>query len=177
MNRCLSERALVLLSVGEGSAADREHCGECPACAERLRAVTADLDGIGEALRGAPPPLAARQPRRSPSWGFAPALAVAALAAVVGVHRLLEKPPIELASARGSGDASVSASAEEVSEAMFDTGGERALLTMALTPSAGARRLVTEAPEVERALGLGSPCTGDRFVGADCNDYTSALFF
>jgi hypothetical protein len=178
MKRCLSERALVLLSVGEGSAAERKHCAECPRCAERLRAVTADLDGIGEVLRGAPPPLAACEPHRSPSWGFVPALAVAALVAVVGAHRLLQVRPLELASERGrSADASLSASAEEVSEALFDTSGERAVLAMALPSGARARRIVTEAPEVERALGLGSPCTGDRFVGADCNDYTSALFF
>jgi hypothetical protein len=178
MKHCLSERALVLLSVGEGRAAERQHCAECPSCAERLRALAADLDGIGAVLRAAPPPLVARQPRRSPSWGFVPALAVAALVAVVGAHRLLQVRPVEPGSERGrTTDSSLSASAQEVSEALFDTSGERAVLAMALPSGARARRIVTEAPEVERALGLGSPCTGDRFVGADCNDYTSALFF
>jgi hypothetical protein len=178
MKRCLSERALVLLSVGEGSTAQLGHCGACPACAERLRTLTADLEGIGRVLCDVPPPLARRGPRRSPAWNLVPAFAVAALVAAVCAHLLLEKRPLELEGERGrSTNISISAAAEEVSEALFDTSGERAMLAMALTPGASARLVVTEAPEVERALGLGSPCTGGRFVGADCNDYTSALYF
>ena len=176
MKRCLNERALVLLSVGEGTAAQREHCDGCPTCAARLQALTADLGGIGEVLRGVPPRLA-RQPRRSPSWRLVPALAIATIAAVVGVHRLYERRPLDPVGRDVVADASVSASAEEVSDALFDTGGERALLAMALPPGGGARLTVTEAPEVERALELGTPCTAERFVGADCSDYTSALFF
>ena len=177
MNRCLSERALVLLCVGEGTAAEREHCDECPACAARLQRLTADLGGIGEVLRGTPPRLARREPRRTPSWRLAPALAIATLVAVVGVQRLYQRPALERVDGDGGADAALSASAEEVSDALFDTSGERALLAMALPSSSGGRRTVTEAPEVERALGLGSPCTAERFVGADCSDYTSALFF
>ena len=177
MNRCLSERALVLLSVGEGTVAERGHCDACLACAARLRRLTADLGGIGEVLRGAPPRLAGSQPRRAPSWRLAPALAVATLVAVVGVHRLYQRPPLERVDGESGADASLSASAEEVSDALFDTSSERALLAVALPSGAGGRMAVTEAPEVERALGLGSPCTAERFVGADCSDYTSALFF
>ena len=177
MKRCLSERAIVLLSVGEGTAAEREHCDGCPRCTTRLQAVAADLGGIGQALRGAPPALVRRQHRRSPSWRLVPALAVATLVAVVGVHRLYERRPLDRVGGDGVADASVSGSAEEVSDALFDTSGERALLAMALSSGGGARLTVTEAPEVERALGLGAPCTAERFVGADCSDYTSALFF
>jgi len=177
MKRCLDERSLVMLSVGEGTAAEREHSETCPTCGARLRAVTADLGGIGEVLRGAPPPLALRRPRRSPSWSLVPALAIASLVAVVGVHRLLEPRAFDRTAADGVADASVSASAEEVSDALFDTSGERGVLAMALSHGGGGRLTVTEAPEVERALGLGSPCTGKRFIGADCSDYTSALFF
>jgi len=177
MKRCLDERSLVMLCVGEGTAAEREHCETCSACGARLRALTADLGSIGEVLRGSPPPLAPRTPRRSLSWRFAPALALAALVAVVGVHRWLERPPLGGTDGDDVADVSVSASAEEVSDALFDTSGERAVLAMALPSGGGGRLTVTEAPEVERALGLGSPCTAERFVGADCSDYTSALFF
>ena len=177
MKRCLNERSLVMLSVGEGTAAARAHSETCPTCGTRLRALTAELGGIGEVLRGAPPPLARRRPRRSPSWSLVPALAIASLVAVVGVHRLFEPRPFDRTDGDGVADASVSASAEAVSDALFDTSGERAVLAMALPPGRGGRLTVTEAPEVERALGLGSPCTGERFVGADCSDYTSALFF
>jgi hypothetical protein len=177
MKRCLSERALVLFSVGEGTAAEREHCEECPKCAARLRALTADLGGIGEVLRGAPPPLARHQARRSSSLRLVPALAIATLVAIVGVHRLYERPPLERVDGDGSVDPSVSAFAEVVSNALFDTRGERALLAMSPPLGTGGRLAVTEAPEVERALGLGSPCTAERFVDAECSDYTSALFF
>jgi hypothetical protein len=177
MKRCLDERVLVLLSVGDGTAAEREHCDGCPACATRLRAVITDLGGIGEVLREAPPPFAPRLPRRLPAWRLVPALTIAMLVAAVGVHRLFEARPRDRVDGAGVGDASLSASAEEVSDALFDTSGERALLAMALPSSAGGRQVLTEAPEVERALGLGAPCTGERFVGADCSDYTSALFF
>jgi hypothetical protein len=177
MKRCLNERSLVLLSVGEGTAAQREHSETCPACRARLRALTAELGGIGGVLRGAPPPLAHRRPRRSPSWSLVPALTIALLVAVVGVHRLYESRPVVRTDDVVVADASVSASAEEVSDALFDTGGERAVLAMALPLGRGGRLTVTEAPEVERALEIGSPCTAERFVGADCSDYTSALFF
>ena len=167
----------MLRQLGEGTAAEREHRDGCSTCAARLRALTADLRGIGGVLRGAPPRLARREPRRAPLWRFAPALAIAVLVGVIGVHRLYERPRLERVDGEGGAEASVNASAEEVSDALFDTSGERALLAMALPPGAGGRLTVTEAPEVERALGLGSPCTGERFVGADCSDYTSALFF
>jgi hypothetical protein len=177
MTRCLDERSLVRLFVGEGTAAQREHSETCPTCGARLRALTAELGGIGEVLRGAPPPLAHRQPRRSPSWSLVPALAVALLVAVVGAHRLYESRPFVRAGGDGVTEASVSASAEEVSDALFDTSGERAVLAMALPLGGSGRLAVTEAAEVEGALRVGSPCTGERFVGADCSDYTSALFF
>jgi hypothetical protein len=177
MKSCLDERSLVMLSLGEGTAAQREHSETCPTCRARLRALTGELDGIGEVLCEAPPPLVHRRPRRSPSWSLVPALAIASLVAVVGVHRLYESRFLVRTDGYGVADASVSASAEEVSDALFGTSGDRAALAMALPLPGRGRLTVTEAPEVERALGLGSPCTGERFVGADCSDYTSALYF
>jgi len=77
--RCLDERSLVMLSVGEGTSAQREHSETCPMCGARLRALTGELGGIGEVLRGAPPPLVHRQPRRSPSWSLVRALTIASI--------------------------------------------------------------------------------------------------
>ncbi len=55
MKRCLSDEALLQCYTGEGAAADRTHLGGCPACAERYRALGADLALITQALEAAPP--------------------------------------------------------------------------------------------------------------------------
>ena len=36
MKRCLDERSLVMLSVGEGTAAARAHSETCPTCGARF---------------------------------------------------------------------------------------------------------------------------------------------
>ncbi|HXR36121.1 MAG TPA: hypothetical protein VN754_09255, partial [Candidatus Binataceae bacterium] len=55
MKRCLSDEALLQCYTGEGAAADQTHLGGCPACAERYRALGADMALITQALEAAPP--------------------------------------------------------------------------------------------------------------------------
>ena len=56
MSRCLTERTLILLQAGEGSAEARAHLRVCPRCAARFRALEGDLGLIADALRAGPPP-------------------------------------------------------------------------------------------------------------------------
>src|SRR2546430_2508657 len=85
MNRCLTERTLMLLQAGEGGAEERAHLRACPRCTARHRALEDDLGVIADALRAGPPPGAAH-PRLS--WR--------------GVGRL---PPTALPARVGRGDA------------------------------------------------------------------------
>jgi hypothetical protein len=177
MKRCLGERALILLSVGEGATEERDHCQTCAACAERLRGIVEDLGRIGEALSGVPPPLAAAR-RHRPSWGLAPAVAVAALVLIAGIGWLESHRALEPTATRPRGGVvTTSVAVEEVGAAVFGTSGERSLLALAGGGTSSVRASGGEGAEVDRALGLGSPCTAERFIGADCNDYTSALYF
>lgn len=86
MNRCLRDRALLLIHHGEGTESDRAHLRECLRCAARHQELVHDLEAIGRVLREAPP-VAAGALR--PSTGWRRRLAVgAALAAVVGLAGL-----------------------------------------------------------------------------------------
>ena len=80
MTRCLTERTLMLLQAGEGSAEERAHLRACPRCAARHRALADDLSVIADALRAGPPPGRAHPRLR---WRAVGALA-ASLALVVG---------------------------------------------------------------------------------------------
>jgi hypothetical protein len=75
MNRCLSEQALLLSYIGEGTPADMSHLKSCLTCAGRYKAIEGDLALITEALQSPPP-------RRRLSAGWLPGwrLAVSALA-------------------------------------------------------------------------------------------------
>src|SRR5205823_1373834 len=49
MTRCLTERTLMLLQAGEGSAEEGAHLRACPRCAARHRALADDLGVIADA--------------------------------------------------------------------------------------------------------------------------------
>ena len=61
MKRCLSEKSLVLLHSGEGSASDRAHLEGCLSCTRRYRQLCSDLGEIVAALKQPAPAL---RPRR-----------------------------------------------------------------------------------------------------------------
>src|SRR5262249_31104099 len=75
--------------------------------------------------------------------------------------------------------AALSAYAEEVTAAMFDTAADRRLssgIFDAATRDSGPR-LAPDAATLQEALEAGPVCTGGRFMDGECNDYVSALFF
>lgn len=181
MNRCLSDRVLVMLSIGEGTAAEREHVVGCAACTGRYDEMLEDLEMIGEALRGVPPPdtVAGRSPLPSLRWLAVPAVAAAVVTIIAAAHWLLEPPAVEVRLRTPPVAAvPVISYAEEVAVAVFGMEGRRNVPGMVFESGSGSYSpRVVDAPELEKALEIGSPCTGRRFVGADCNDYTTALFF
>ena len=181
MKGCLSERALVMLSVGEAEPEERSHLDSCARCAGRRREIVRDLDAIREGLRVLP----ASQPARVDSWlglrvrHLAPALAAAGLAIVIGGGWWIGARPTEVArSTARPAMVALSDYAGEISAALSGGSGANSVPGIvyagASTPSLPR---IAEAADLQRALGAGSPCTGDRLFGADCNDYTDALFF
>jgi len=118
MNRCLTERTLMLLQAGEGGAEERAHLRACPRCTARHRALEDDLGVIADALRAGPPPGAAHPRLR---WRAVGALA-ASVALAVGAAWLWRAPPGALP--RGGGD--VSALVEDLAGTLFATSEDTA---------------------------------------------------
>jgi len=164
MKHCLSERALLQVHNREGTAVQQEHLRWCADCVERYDQLVEDLEILHHVLEAAPPAVEVR--RMMPfSIGWVPmaAAAVALLAIVVSV-RLLRAPttaPLQVASR----STAVSAFAADVSAALF---AESAATTTAALAT-------TDAPYLQAALELGSPCTRDRYFGGACDDQLSAL--
>jgi hypothetical protein len=83
MSRCLKDRTLLLLHDGEGTVAERAHVTECETCATRYRLLGRDLEAIGQALRGEPPPKTVRHPFSPFTVRWLPTAAALALALVL----------------------------------------------------------------------------------------------
>jgi len=84
MERCLSEKALVLLHSDEGSESDRAHLESCLSCARRYRELSNELGTIVAALKQPPPPLIPRHRFAYPRLGWSLAAAAMVLAFVCG---------------------------------------------------------------------------------------------
>jgi len=185
MNRCLDDRALLLAAIGEGSTEECAHLASCRSCGSRCAQLKSDLDVLSTALRGVPPRLAPAPSSHYTNRFWVGALAMAATVTVIVALQWLRRPPgTELARVGAAPSAAtrsrdVSAYAEEVSAAMFDTAADRRLSSgiFDVAPRDNGQRLTPEAATLEDALDAGSPCTGQRFMSGDCNDYVSALFF
>jgi hypothetical protein len=78
---CLTERRLLEVHGGEGTAAERDHVASCAACVGRATSLARDLARIGTVLRSTPPSRRAR--RRSSAWRWVPVAAAAVLALAV----------------------------------------------------------------------------------------------
>jgi len=78
---CLTERRLLEVHGGEGTAAERDHVASCAACAGRATSLARDLARIGTVLRSTPPSRRAR--RRTAAWRWVPVAAAALLALAV----------------------------------------------------------------------------------------------
>jgi len=84
MERCLSEKALVLFHSGEGSASDRAHLESCLSCARRYRQLSNQLGTIVAALKQPPPPVTQRYRFATSRLGWSLAAAAMVLAFVGG---------------------------------------------------------------------------------------------
>jgi hypothetical protein len=131
MRRCLSDRALLRLHVGDGTATERAHRSECASCAGRAAALGRDVDRMSQVLSETPEPRS-RQVRRAPSaWvpmiGAVAVAAAAVLWVTTGGRPLMTPGPVtgqppELASLL-----------QDVSTVMFSVSGDpdRARLDLA----------------------------------------------
>jgi hypothetical protein len=163
MNRCLGERALVDLHLGEGTAPARAHLLMCTGCRSRYDRLAADLHAIHDVLT-APPPAALRTRPMPHLWGgWLPAGAVSAavLGTILAVIGLRQSVPLQIA----SHDGTVSTFAADVSTAVFTSPGSDEVVEIA-----------SEAPYLRSDLGSEWPCSGDGYLNGECNDQLSALF-
>jgi hypothetical protein len=62
MKDCLSERTLLLMHDGEGSAAERAHLESCLNCARRYRLLVEDIKEVVAILKQSPPAHTSRTP-------------------------------------------------------------------------------------------------------------------
>ena len=114
MTPCLTERTLMLLEAGEGSAEERAHLRTCPRCAARHRALADDLGVIADALRAGPPPGATHPARLRLRAVGALAATVALAVGGAWMWRTAQVPP-----PGGGGD--VSAQVEDLAGTLFAT--------------------------------------------------------
>jgi hypothetical protein len=162
MNRCLKERALLRVSMHEGTAAEQAHLRFCADCAEHYDLLLEDLEAIARALE-TPPPRVFHIRNVSPRRGqwMAAAIAVAVLAVLIlDIAWLQRSSPVQVAAHTSS----ASSFAADLSAALFPT-----------TDTSGMLQLAAEAPYLEAALEIGQPCTQDRFFTGECNDQLSPV--
>ena len=161
MTRCLRDDALLMLSCGDGSAAERAHLGSCAACDARYAQLTNDLSLIGRALSEPPPRTSAyRLHPRGIRWIPAAAAVAGMLVLVMGVTQFWSPSPVQVATQT----ASVSAFVDDVSSALFATSNEVAL---AESPS--------DMAHLQAALAGGWPCTRDQLYNGECDDQLAAV--
>ena len=148
MNTCLRNRALLLLSAGEGTSEQQAHLATCTVCAARYRQFVGELESIERILRTPPPPAAPFFRRLTLRGPWLPAVALAVTVALVwgGVWlRQLSRPIV----AEETSHDVVSFLADQVSPALFATADVR--LAEVPTPVANLTYL-------QAALDEGWPC-------------------
>ena len=122
MSHCLSDPALAALDEGGGTAAERAHLAACVACTRRARQLTRDVALLARILGDPPPADVLVAPPRTAQLGWVAAAAVLIAALAIGWDVSLRRPS---SVAMAASDLSV---LEDLSGAVFDAGGEEALL-------------------------------------------------
>ena len=139
--KCLSERELTAVALGDGDRDARDHVARCAACDARRRNIVRELSRLRTVLGEAPP---AREPARALGirWTAVAAAAVVVLAVALGRHGSTPPPSPD--------DRSALVLLDEVSDAMLD-----------------AASLETGAP----AAATTSTCPwGDPLLGVGCEE-------
>ena len=119
MTRCLDEKALFLLSEGDGESERQSHLENCLSCAQRYDRLAADVEFISTTLQKAPPsihPVPLRMPIFYRSLPFAVALLLG-IALVWGESRLWK--PISPSSTESAFNSDLSQFLDQVNDALF----------------------------------------------------------
>lgn len=150
MSPCLSERTLLLVHEGDGSASDRTHLRACLRCAAHYQRLVQDLQVIGEALRGAPPLLAVvRRPHILRRRTAAVAAALAAIVMFAGVEAWMWRESVSWVRPQPKGtDADALPFLEQVSAVLSSTGDASDVAIAMLIPAPDLTD-VAGVPEVE----------------------------
>jgi hypothetical protein len=125
MKRCLSDKALMRLQAGDGSAEQRAHLSVCGACGDRDRSLDRELETVRHVLLYTDEPGASVA--RRPSWVSAVAIA-ASLVVTVAVwgHLAVRRPDAPGSAALQLQDEEASMFLREVSLTIFTIDGHLA---------------------------------------------------
>ena len=160
MKRCLDERALVRVSMHEGTGSDHLHLRLCADCSARYDLLLEDLERIVGVLETDPPPSASAARQRTMwqvQWLSAATACLVLVVLALDVAWVRRSAPVQVAAQTSS----VSAFAADLSAALFTT-------TDASTEE-------VEAQYLEAALDAGQPCSQSRFLAGERNDQLSAF--
>ena len=125
MKRCLSDKVLMRLQAGDGSAEQRAHLSVCGACGDRYRSLDRELETVRHVLLYTDEPRASVA--RRPSWVSAVAIA-ASLVVTVAVlgHLAVRRPDAPGSAALRLQDEEASMFLREVSLTIFTIDGHLA---------------------------------------------------
>ena len=126
MSRCVSDRVLLRLYVGDGTAGQRAHVRACVACVDRAEQLRRDVGRITQVLMTMPGAHSIRGPRARgwlPAWG----LAGLAVSVAVRVSVTLWRPPPAAPPAGRAPD--MESLLEEISTVIFSVSGDPSAVT------------------------------------------------
>ncbi len=169
MSRCLRDRTLWRLSVGEGRREERAHVASCVACTARLRRLEQDLIQLRSVLSGPPPPATLARPRPIRVRWIASAATLAAMVVLAwfGVWWQQPSPPLQMETHLETRQESIWPFIEGVSAALFPT----VEIGFTATPNR-----LSELADLQAALAGEWPCEEPAaFADVNCDDDIFAL--
>ncbi len=125
MKRCLSDKALMRLQAGDGSAEQRAHLSACGACGDRYRRVDRELETVRHVLLHTDEPSMLVVARR-PSWVPVAAVAASLVTLAVWGHLAVRRPDAPASAMRPLPDEEASVFLRNVSLTMFSIDGRLA---------------------------------------------------
>lgn len=143
MKRCLSDKTLMQLQAGDGSAEQRAHRSACGACGDRYRRLGRELETVRHVLLQTDEPRTLVVARKSLWVPLAAVAAALVVTLAVWGHLAVRRPDAPAQAARLLQDEEASVFLTEVSLTMFSIDGRQA----ASVPDVRIAGLAADAPD------------------------------